>query len=461
MGVHRIKKGLDLPITGEPETDIVEDAPDVSRYAVLAGDYVGLKPRMQVQPGDRVARGQVLFEDRRTPGLRYTASGAGVVDAVNRGERRALESVVVRLDEDETDPTPGSSTHVRFECHRAGTHPADMEREEIRDLLVESGLFTAFRTRPFSKVPDPSSIPHAIFVTAMDTNPLAPPAERTVEGREEDVTLGLLAVAKLTPGKVYVCRRSGSSIGDGAKRAVTLEDFEGVHPAGTVGLHIHLLDPVDRERTVWHLGIQDVAAVGWLVRTGTLFVDRVVSLAGPPVKRPRLLRTRLGASLDDLVADELAEGENRVISGSVLSGRKATGPIRGYLGRYHQQITVIREGREREFFGWLAPGRRKFSIFPVFLSKLLPRTRFDFTSTTNGSDRAIVPIGMYEQVMPFDILPTFLLRALAVRDVESAEKLGCLELDEEDLALSTFVCPGKGEYGPMLREVLQVIEEEG
>lgn len=227
------------------------------------------------------------------------------------------------------------------------------------------------------------------------------------------------------------------------------------------GFHIHLLDPVDRNKLVWHLNYQDVAAIGKLFASGELDVERIVSLAGPSVKRPRLLRTRLGTSTRDLVEGELLEGEKRIISGSVLSGRAASGEIFGYLGRYHHQISVLAENRQREFVGWLRPGLNRFSTINTFLSKFLPGKKFPFTTSTNGSDRAIVPIGMYERVMPIDILPTFLLHALLVGDVERAEELGCLELDEEDLALCTFVCPGKADYGPLLRQILTIIEKEG
>jgi len=198
-----------------------------------------------------------------------------------------------------------------------------------------------------------------------------------------------------------------------------------------------------------------------LFASGKLDVERVISLAGPSVQSPRLLRTRFGASTDDIVNGELKPGEHRVISGSVLSGRKAMGDVFGYLGRYHNQIAVLREGREREFLGWMAPGFSKFSIIPVYFSKLLKGKKFEFTTSTNGSPRAMVPIGMYEQVMPMDIVPTFLLRSLLIGDVEEAEKLGVLELDEEDLALCTFVCPGKHDFGVRLREMLNQIDKEG
>lgn len=456
MAVHKIKKGLNLPISGLPEQKI-ENARTPSHVACLAADFLGLKATMHVKPGDEVRRGQLLFEDKKMPGVRYTAMASGKVVAVNRGERRALQSVVIALDEDERRGKAGA---IRF-ASDTGKHPAELTGAQVKELLVESGLWIALRARPFSKVADPGQQPRSIFVTATDTSPLAADPAVVMAGDEEAFERGLVAVSKLTDGKVYVCASRGSRLTLPEVARVQKEEFEGPHPAGTVGLHIHLLDPVDRHKLVWHLGYQDVIAIGKLFTNGELDVSRVIALAGPAVKRPRLLRARLGAATDPLVDGELEDGDLRVLSGSVLSGRRATGDVLGYLGRYHQQISVIREGREREFLGWLAPGLGKFSMVRAFAAGFLPQKKLGLTSTTNGSDRAMVPIGMYEKVFPMDILPSFLLRSILVGDVERAEQLGVLELDEEDLALCSFVCPGKHDYGSHLRDALTTIEKEG
>jgi Na+-transporting NADH:ubiquinone oxidoreductase subunit A len=237
-------------------------------------------------------------------------------------------------------------------------------------------------------------------------------------------------------------------------------DFIGPHPAGNVGTHIHFLDPVHRLKTVWHIGLQDVIGVGKLFTTGKLYVERVVSLAGPSVARPRLLRTRIGASLPDLTEGQLKNEESRVLSGSVLSGRSGIDAF-AYLGRYHQQITVLPEQHKRIFLGWLDPGLNLYSVKNIVLSKLLRNKKFAFGTSKNGEVRAILPSYNYEKVMPLDLMPLFLMRALAVDDVEEAESLGCLELDEEDLALCAFVCPSKLEFGPLLRKNLTLIEKEG
>ncbi|MFP4500400.1 MAG: Na(+)-translocating NADH-quinone reductase subunit A [Candidatus Hydrogenedentota bacterium] len=459
MGHHVIKKGLDLPITGEPEQRIEEAAP-VSRVAVMAADYPGMRPSFQVKVDDEVKRGQVLFENKKQPGILHTAPGAGRVVGIHRGDRRALQSVVIELNEAERTGNPGDADFQPFDAYTQ-KDPALLDRDQVTALLIESGMWTAIKARPFAKNPPVSEKPHAIFITALDTEPLAAQADVVAQGREEDLRVGALVVAKLTDGTTYWCTRQDTKTRPPANAGIEIETFAGPHPAGLPGTHIHLLDPVHRAKSVWYLHLQDVLDMGALFRTGRLPVERVVSLCGPQVVKPRLLRTRLGAWLDELIAGELKEGENRVISGSVLSGRIASGEVHGYLGRYARHISVVREGREREFLGWLGAGTDKFSITRAFASALNRSKRFDFTTTTYGSPRAMVPIGMYEQVMPHDILPTYLLRAMVVNDIERAEQLGCLELDEEDMALCTFVSPGKTEYGPILRRNLDIIEKEG
>ncbi|MCP4645431.1 MAG: Na(+)-translocating NADH-quinone reductase subunit A [bacterium] len=459
MAVHTIRKGLDLPITGAPEQRI-DDAASPKAVALIAADYVGMKPTMFVSEGDAVKRGQALFEDKKTPGVMYTSPGAGTVTAVNRGAKRALQSVVVELNERERTGTLTEDDEVTFESF-SGRAPEALSRDEIRALLIESGMWTAFRTRPFSKVPAPESEPFALFITAIDTDPLAPSVETVLKGKEADFERGLLCVAKLCEGKSYLCRARGADVPYDPNTGIFLEEFEGPHPTGLVGLHIHRLSPVHRERTAWHVNYQDVVAIGRLFATGKLDVERTVSLAGPVVKEPRLLRTRLGASTDNLCEGQVADGDNRFVSGSVLSGRSAVGPVHGYLGRYHHQVSALREGHDREFMGWMAPGTNKFSVLNLFMSRLMPGKKFDFTTTANGSHRAIVPLGLYERVMPMDIIPTYLVRSMIAGDVERSEELGCLELDEEDLALCTFVCPSKIDYGTVLRDMLNTIEKEG
>lgn len=459
MAVHKIKRGLTLPISGEPEQRIEPSKP-VAHVALVAADYVGMKPQMAVEVGETVKRGQLIFTDKKTPGVRYTAPGAGKVLAVNRGAKRALQSFVIELSPSEQGGAPTPEEFQSFQSY-TGNDPAGLSRDQIVALLVESGLWTALRTRPFSRVPSPEAKPNALFITATNTHPLAPKVDTVYAGNEDDFQRGVLCVSKLCDGPVFLCKHVGSAVSAGDHSGVRVEEFSGPHPSGNVGLHIHRLYPVNRQRSAWHLGYQDVIAIGRLFRTGQLDVTRVASIAGPQVQNPRLVRSRIGASTDELLAGELKDGENRVISGSVLGGRTAMGDVHGYIGRYTDQVTTLLEGRDREFLGWLTLGFNRFSTINTFLSRFTPTRKFAFTTATYGSERAMVPIGMYERVMPFDLLPTFLLRAMIVDDVERAEVLGVLELDEEDVALCTFVCPGKYEYGPILRRNLTIIEKEG
>ena len=445
----KITKGLNLPIAGMPSQQISSKTA-VKRVALLGEEYIGMRPSMAVREGDRVQKGQLLFEDKRNPGVRFTAPASGTISAIHRGERRVLQSVVIDVDGDDA---------VHFPRY-ALADLAALTREAVQQQLVESGMWTAFRTRPFSKIPAPASVPAAIFVTAIDTNPLAADPQPIILAQREAFDAGLTLLTRLTDGKVHVCQASGGKLGGHPVGQVTFNQFAGPHPAGLVGTHIHFLEPVSLKKQVWHLNYQDVIAVGKLFLEGELSSERIVALGGPQVKEPRLLKTCSGASLDELLADELLDDENRVISGSVLSGTHAQGP-HAFLGRFHLQISVVKEGREKELFGWVMPGKDKFSITRTTLGHFMKRKLFNFSTDTNGGERAMVPIGNYERVMPLDILPTMLLRDLLAGDTDSAQALGCLELDEEDLALCTYVCPGKYEYGPALRSVLTQIEQEG
>lgn len=449
MGTIHIKKGLDLPIAGEPVQQ-VDQGQSVKRVALLGDDYVGMKPTMMVQVGDQVKLGQLLFTDKKMPGVKFTSPGSGQVVEINRGAKRKFLSIVIELEGDD---------EITFNSY-SEDQLKDLDRNSIKNELIESGMWPLLRARPFSKVADPEGVPHSIFVTAMDTNPLAPSVEKILEGNENHFKNGLKIISKLTDGTVFLCKAPGTNIPTSDLNFLSVNEFSGPHPAGLVGTHIHFLDPVGRNKTVWTISAQDVVAIGILFSTGKISVDRVVALAGPSVKNPRLLRTRVGASLDDLTAGELKEGENRIVSGSVLSGFKAADET-AFLGRYHQQVSVLPEGRKREFLGWLDPGINLYSVKKVLLSSLSLHKKFNFNTAIHGGKRAIVPVGSYEKVMPLDILPTFLLRALAVDDVEEAEKLGCLELDEEDLALCTYVCPSKIDHGAELRRNLTIIEKEG
>ena len=444
-----IKKGLDLPIAGAPE-QVIYDGPAIKRVATLGEEFVGMRPTMHVKVEDHVKKGQIIFEDKKNPGVKFTAPAAGTVVEINRGARRVLQSVVIAVDDSEDQITFSKYTSAEL---------SSLDANAVREQLVESGMWTALRTRPYSKVPAVGSMPSSIFVTAMDTNPLSANAELIIKENAQAFADGLRVLSRLTEGAVNVCKGE-TTLPQVDTGNIKEHVFTGVHPAGLAGTHIHYIDPIVPGKVVWSINYQDVIAFGKLFTTGEIYTDRVVALGGPVVQKPRLLRTRIGASLDELTQGELQDGENRIISGSVLCGTNATGP-HAYLGRYHLQVSALAEGREKELFGWLAPGANKFSVTRAYLSHLAKGKLFDLTTTTNGSPRAMVPIGNYERVMPLDILPTMLLRDLLSDDTDSAQTLGCLELDEEDLALCTYVCPGKYDYGQALRKCLTTIELEG
>ncbi|MBN1302488.1 MAG: Na(+)-translocating NADH-quinone reductase subunit A [Melioribacteraceae bacterium] len=449
MALYKLKKGLDLPITGSPVQEIREHK-QVRKVALLGDDYVGMKPTMEVQVGDTVKLGQLLFTDKKVPAVKFTSPGTGKVVEINRGEKRVFQSIVIEL---------SGNDEITFDSF-SEPEIKNLSADKIKSQLIDSGLWTTIRVRPFSKVANPETTPRSIFITATDTNPLAPDIEKIIEGNEKNFETGLSVLAKLTEGKLYVCKAPSTKLPLPSLDKISVEEFTGPHPAGNVGTHIHFVDPVGRSRFVWYVNTQDVIGIGALFLTGKINVERIISLAGAMVKEPRLVKTRIGADVSDIVSGELKEGESRIISGSVLSGRHAAGS-KSFLGRFHQQISVIAENRERKFLGWLNPAGEIYSLKNIVFSKLIPNKKYSFSTALHGGKRAIVPSGSFEEVMPMDILPTYLVRALAVNDVEEAEKLGALELDEEDMSLLTFSCPSKIDYGSILRENLTIIEKEG
>ncbi|MGI9316555.1 MAG: Na(+)-translocating NADH-quinone reductase subunit A [bacterium] len=451
-----IYKGLDIPITGSPE-QIVEAGQSTRSVALLGGDYLGLKPKMLVQEGDQVHLGQALFSDKRDPEVMFTAPGSGKIIAINRGARRVLQSVVVQLDEQESS----SSDYTQL----AGSDPENIDQNTVRSALHTSGLWTAFRTRPFSKVPQSDSSPRSIFVTAIDTQPLSADPAVVLDPHREAFLSGLQFISRLTEGTVYMCTEAGWNGPLSESPRVHHVEFSGPHPAGIPGTHIHHLDPVSIDRSVWHIGYQDVIAIGKLFTDGSLWNERVVALGGDGFERPKLITTRLGANVDDIVSDELKsvgtlQKSPRLISGSVLNGRTVTG-AEAHLGRYHVQVAAIPQDNESSLFGWSSLLNRRYSFAGLFKRRQNHSRKLPFSTALNGRSTALVPVDAFEQVIPMDILPAPLLRALLVSDTDQAQALGCLELDAEDLALCAFVCPGKNDYGSVLQINLERIEREG
>ncbi len=431
----KVRKGLNLRLSGEPEQS-VHPGPDIQHVALCGRDYNGIKPRLLVAEGDAVGRGQPLFIDKRDPAVNYCSPAQGVISAINRGPRRRLDSVVVQLQSSGVED-------VQFEP-LSGEQQSALGGDEIAERLQQSGLWCAFRTRPFSRVPLSDSRPHALFVTATDTRPLAADPSVIAGGDPAAFQSGLRLLPLLTSGNVYVCTGPGWNIDLPQVERLTEVRFSGPHPAGLPGTHMHLLDPVSADRTAWQIDCQDVMAIGKLFSQGKVPKSRLIALGGECLARPRLVETVMGASLDELLADEFRQCEGcRVLSGSVLDGRRASDGL-AFLGRYHHQVSVIPEGGGRRLFGWLAG-----------------KGRAGWSTSQHGRYSGMIPMPVFERVMPLDILPAALFRALLVRDTDQAQALGCLELDEEDLALCAYLCPAKTEYGEALRANLEQIEKEG
>lgn len=441
-----IKKGLHLPISGEPVQE-VRQCGSIRHVALVGDDYIGMKPTMLVGQDEWVRTGQPLFSDKKNEGVHFCAPGCGRVVAINRGAKRKFESLVIELSGDESIHFFEPSTESAL----------DMDATKILKILLESGMWSSFRTRPFGKIPAVDTTPASLFITAMDTSPLAANPRVIISRSQKPYQLALQILRNFFSVPIHYCCETTDLMTAERLDSLNYYTIKGPHPAGLPSTHIHLIDPVHQDKTVWHMDYQDVIALGQLFSTGMLATERIVALAGPMVLKPGLVTTRIGASLEELCAGELAEGSRRVLSGSVLSGRQAQGML-SFLGRYHNQVSVIEDGSGRSFLNWLSPGSDRFSVIPLFSSALQKGLRLPFSTALWGGKRAIYPLGTYEQVMPLDIIATSLLKAIAVGDTEKSQDLGCLELIEEDLALCSFVCPGKNEFGNSLRQVLTAIE---
>ena len=445
MKTIQINKGLDVPIAGQPE-QIIRPGNEVGQVAVIGDDYIGLKPTMLVKPGDKVTTGQPLFTDKKNKGVVVTSPGCGTVSSINRGDKRKFESLVISLGGDEgitfCDPTE---------------NPDDLQPETIRELLIKSGLWVAFRTRPYGKTPAVESNPASLFITAIDTAPLAADPAVIINEYQAHYQLGLKILQRLITAPIHHCTGGAELASFEEIDGIDYYSFQGPHPAGLPSTHIHFIDPVHEDKTAWHIGYQDVIGIGHLFATGQLTTEKVVALAGSGVINPSLVKTRIGAHIPNFCRRELSLEELRVISGSVLSGRTSQSNFT-FLGRFHDQISVIEDSSGRSIFNWLLPGNNRFSTKPVFAASYLKKLTFKMNTAIWGGKRAIYPLGTYDEVMPLDIIATSLLKSISVGDTDKSKALGCLELIEDDLGLCGFVCPGKNEFGPVLREVLTAIE---
>ena len=432
--MKKIKRGVNLPINGSPSNEVTEK--NTRFQGFNASDFNGMKPSFKVKEGDTVSKGDTLFTWKQDTKVAFTSPTSGIVNKIQRGARRALQVVEIESN--------GQSTAKKFD-HYKGPHLSKYSKDDLINLLAESGQWLSFRTRPFSKTPLTDSQPSAIFVNAMDTNPLALDPEIFIQQFQSSFNDGLDVIQKLTEGKVYISAKVGHRFVTNEAENREIHEFSGLHPSGNTGTHIHLLEPVSANKTVWTIGYQDVVAIGKLLGSGELFTERWVSLCGPAAKSPRVVKTNIGASLEELISGEESVQDFRAVSGSVVYGQSKSETYK-FLGKFSTQVTLLEEERNRVFLGWHDAGLERFSVMRTFVSKLMPGKKFSFGTSTHGSYRAMVPVGAYEKVFPFDMVPTHLLKALYVGDTDYAQQLGCLELDEEDLALCTYVDPGKVDY---------------
>ena len=438
---------MDIPLPGKAEKTVSVVA-SPAFFAVKPVDFPGLVPKLDVRPGDSVKAGSPLFHDKLRPGILYTSPVSGTVRSIERGDRRKMLEVVVEKSGDD---------YVDF----GKADPESLSAKKIKERLLASGLWPAIRQRPYQVVADPADRPRAVFISGFDTAPLAPDNYFIIENSESSLFLtGIRAVSRLTEGKVHL-------VLDGKRKAPALLEecpgvevsyFSGPHPAGNVGIHIHHLDPVNKGEVVWFVNLQDVISIGRLFTGGRYHPERIVALTGSEVIKPQYYRMLSGSSVENIIKDNINPGKARYISGNVLTGMKIS--EKGFLGYYDSQITVIPEGDYFELLGWAAPGLRKYSFHRAFLSNLLPSRSYNIDTNLHGGERAFVVTGKYEKVLPMDIYPMQLFKAILAEDIELMENLGIYEIAEEDVALCEFICPSKIEIQSIVRKGLELMIKE-
>jgi Na+-transporting NADH:ubiquinone oxidoreductase subunit A len=443
----KLKKGFDIRIEGKAEKLIAGDVNPVL-YGVKPVDFPGLIPKLNVNPGDMVRAGSMLFHDKLHPEILFTSPVSGKVVAISRGDRRKLLEVVVeRKGNDVMD----------FGI----ANPEELAREEITEHLLASGLWPAVRQRPYHVIAKPGDMPKSIFITGFDTAPLAPDNNFIMQNTPVNLfRTGLAAISKLTDGKVHLVTEGDGAVTQAAANtgSVEISYFSGPHPAGNVGVHIHHIDPVNKGEVVWFVNLQDVVTIGRLFEEGIYRPERIVAVTGSEVLHPQYYRMLSGGSIIPLVTGNVRKGHLRYISGNVLTGTRIEPD--GYLGYYDSHVTVIPEGDYSEFFGWAAPGISKFSFSKTFASSLLPKKSYRLDTNMHGGERAFVMTGQYEKVVPMDIFPMQLLKAILAEDIEMMENLGILEVAEEDFALCEFICSSKIEIQSIVRQGLEMMIKE-
>ncbi|MBE0662197.1 MAG: Na(+)-translocating NADH-quinone reductase subunit A [Bacteroidales bacterium] len=444
--VVKITKGLDIPLLGEAEK-IMKDLSS-NHYAIKPTDFNGVFPKVLIKEGDEVKAGSPLFFNKYNEKILFTAPVSGKVIEIHRGDKRVLEEIRIEAD--------GMNSHIDF----GSADPQSLKREEIVEKLIQSGIWPCIRQRPFSVIADPYKMPKAIHVSTFDTAPLAPDYDFIIHGKGELFQTGLNALAKLTNGTVHLNVHSKLTTSKVFlnSRNVQINHFAGPHPSGNVSVHIAKTDPINKGDIVWYLNPQDVLAIGRLFQEGVYDASMVIALTGSEVLKPVYYKTLRGVSVKNLLLENLSEGPVRIISGNVLSGDKILPD--GYLGFYHNQITVIPEGNFYEFIGWATPGFGKFSFSRAFFSWLNKSKKYRLDTNLHGGHRAFVMTGKYEQVFPLDILPLQLLKACMINDIDLMEGLGIYEVDEEDFALCEFIDTSKTEMQSIIRKGLDLMRKE-
>ena len=443
----KLRKGLDIRMTGNAEKILTGES-ESAFYGVKPVDFPGLTPKLNVKPGDMVSSGSPLFHDKIRPEIIFTSPVSGKVESVIRGDRRKLLEVVIEKKGNE---------YIDFGI----SDPSGLSREKIRESLLISGLWPVVRQRPYHVVANPQDVPKSIFISGFDTAPLAPDYNYIMDNSPASAfRTGITALKKLTDGKINLVLngKGGSSELLTSVPDVEISHFSGPHPVGNVGVHIHHLDPVNKGEIVWFVNLQDVIAIGRLFEQGRYNHERIIALTGSEVLHPGYYRIKSGASVSSFVKNNVKSGNLRYISGNVLTGA-SIGPD-GYVGFYDSQVTVIPEGDYFEFFGWMMPGSDKFSFYRTFASKLFPSKSFRLDTNLHGGERAFVMTGQYEKVLPMDIYPMQLLKAILSEDIDLMENLGIYEIAEEDFALCEYICPSKIEIQSIVRKGLELMIKE-
>ena len=443
----RIRKGVNIKLKGTAEK-LYANPVTTSEIVLKPDDFPTTIPKLSVKVGDKVQAGSPLFYDKNNDAIKFTSPVSGEVTEIKRGEKRKILEIRVKAD--------GTNSFASF---KQGD-PASMSREEIKENMLNSGVWPFVRQRPYEVIANPADAPKAIHVTAMDSSPLAPDYDFVVHGENEVFQTGLNALAKLTDGKVHlnVNANANADAAFTSAKSVQVNKVSGPHPAGNVGVQIHHIDPVNKGEVVWTLRALDVLTIGRLFKEGKFDASRVVALAGSKVKAPKYYRTILGANISEIVKDNIEEGESRYISGNVLSGTKIDAD--GHIGFYDYQLSVIPEGGNNQFFGWIAPGFSKFSLSRSFFSWIMPGKTYDLNTNMNGEERAFVVTGEYEKVFPMNIYPVHLVKAMVIKDIDLMESLGVYEVAPEDFALCEYACTSKIDTQKIVREALDLVKQE-